>query len=325
MQLESIDRRLLNLIQTEFPLTKEPYAEMGRRLGTDANEVIQRIARLKETGIIRMIGPVLDSRSLGYQTTLVAMRIAETRLEKAEEGIAGHPGVSHGYERGHHFNVWFTLAVPSNVDIGREVEQLTHSSGAEAAFSLPAIKVFKIGTYFDMDEEGQKATMSHRSNAFTQKIELSSTERLIINVLQRDLPLIPAPFNAMAEQVGIDVEQFLAQCRSLHQSGVIRRFSASINHNHAGFTANAMACWVVPSDTIDIAGRKLASLKEVSHCYERKSNPLWCYNLFAMIHCRSKELCHEIADKVSHETGLENYVLLFSTKEFKKTRIKYLV
>lgn len=325
MHLDSIDRRLLNIMQMEFPLTKEPYTQIGQRLGTDANEVIQRIVRLKRAGIIRLIGPVLDSRSLGYQTTLVVMKIAKTQLEKAEQVIADHPGISHGYERDHYFNIWFTLAVPPAVDIESELKQLSSSSGAEAAFSLPAIKVFKIGTYFDMDESGQKATIYQRSNALAQKAELSSIQRMIIDKLQQDLSLIPYPFNAVAELVGIDVEQFLAQCRSLQQCGVIRRFSASINHNHAGFTANGMACWVVPPDTIDVTGQKLASLKEVSHCYERKTNPLWGYNLFAMIHCRSRELCQEIADKVSQETGLMNYALLFSTKEFKKTRIKYLV
>ena len=129
----------------------------------------------------------------------------------------------------------------------------------------------------------------------------------------------------MAQRVDMDAEQFLAQCRSLQQRGIIRRFSASINHNHVGFVANAMACWVAPADTIDIAGCKLASLKEVSHCYERKTNPLWRYNLFAVIHGCSREVCQEIADKVSRETGLKDYALLYSTKEFKKTRVKYLV
>ncbi len=325
MQLNSDDRRLLNLIQTEFPLTREPYADLARRLDTSVNEVIQRIERLKREGIIRLIGPVLDSRSLGYHTTLVAMRVAETELEKAEHVIAGHPGVSHGYEREHHFNVWFTLALPQASDIETELEQLTRSTCAEAAFSLPAIKVFKIDAYFDMSEDGENASAALPSRALAKQVELSQVDRLIINELQQDLPLISAPFNAMAERVGMDVEQFLAGCRSLQQRGVIRRFSASINHNRAGFTANAMSCWAIPSDEIDIAGQKLASLKEVSHCYERKTNQLWRYNLFAMIHSRSREMSQDIAEKISRETGLADCALLYSTKEFKKTRIKYLV
>ncbi len=325
MQLDISDRKLLNLIQTAFPLTREPFADLARRLGTDVDEVVQRIARLKEMGIIRLIGPVMDSRSIGYHATLVGMKVANINLEKAERDIAAHPGVSHGYQREHRFNVWFTLALPPASDIETELQKLTQSTGAEVAFSLPAVKMFKIGAYFDMDEDGQTAPAPHRKGVLTRRIELSSIDKLIINELQQDLALVPVPFSAMAERVGLDTEQFLAGCRALQQRGVIRRFSASINHRNAGFTANAMSCWAAPPEKIDTAGQKLASLKEVSHCYERKTNQYWQYNLFAMIHGRSREQCREIAEKVSCETGLTDYALLYSTKEFKKTRVKYLV
>ena len=325
MQLDISDRRLLNLIQTDFPVTREPFTSLAQRLGTSIDEVMQRITRLKEEGIIRMIGPVIDSRSLGFHTTLVAMKVADANLEKAEQVIAIHQGVSHGYEREHRFNVWFTLALPPASDIDTELQKLTQSTGAEIAFSLPAIKVFKIGAYFDMDENGQTGPTAQRKSVLTSQVELSSADRLIINELQQDIALVPAPFFAMAERVGMDTEQFLTGCRSLQRHGVIRRFSASINHRNAGFTANAMSCWAAPPDKIDAAGHKLALLKEVSHCYERKTNHLWQYNLFAMIHGRSREKCQEIAEKVSDETSLNDYALLYSTKEFKKTRVKYLV
>jgi DNA-binding Lrp family transcriptional regulator len=325
MRMDISDQKLLNLMQTEFPFISEPFADLARRLGTSVDEVVQRIARLKEMGIIRLIGPVIDSRSLGYYSTLVAMKVTEANLEKAEQIIASQPGVSHGYEREHRFNIWFTLALSPASDIETELQKLTKSTGAEIAFSLPAVKVFKIGAYFDMDEGGQAAPAAHRKNTLAKQIELSSADRSIINELQQDLALVPAPFSAMAERVGMDTEQFLAGCRVLQQRGVIRRFSASINHRNAGFTANAMSCWVAPPDKIDTAGQKLASLKEVSHCYERRINQYWQYNLFAMIHSRSQKRCQEIAEKVSCETGLTDYALLYSTKEFKKTRVKYLV
>lgn len=325
MQLDTRDRKLLNLIQTEFPLTREPFADLARHLGTSAEVVIQRIARLKEAGIIRMIGPVIDSRSLGFHTTLVAMKVACANLENAEQIIANHPGVSHGYERDHEFNVWFTLALPLASEVEVELQKLTQSVGAEIAFSLPAVKVFKIGAYFDMDENGQTASVAHHKNILARRLELSNADRLIINELQQDLALVPTPFSAMAERVGMDTEQFLAGCRSLQERGIIRRFSASINHRNAGFTANAMSCWAAPPDKINTAGQKLATLKEVSHCYERKTNQHWQYSLFAMIHGRSREQCEAIAEQVSRETGLSNYASLYSTKEFKKTRVKYRV
>ena len=86
-----------------------------------------------------------------------------------------------------------------------------------------------------------------------------------------------------------------------------------------------MTCWVAPPDKVEAAGKKLASLWEVSHCYERKANLLWSFNLFAMIHGHTKKACQEIADKITCEIGLKESVLLFSTREFKKTRVIYLV
>ena len=151
MDLNGIDRKLLNILQTEFPLTVEPYADLGLQLGIEVDEVLHRIGQLKSKGIIRQISPVLDARSLGYQTTLVAMRVAESQLDRADRVIGEHPGVSHAYERDHHFNFWFTLAIPHGADMESELEQLTSSIEAEAVFALPAIKLFKLRAYFDMN------------------------------------------------------------------------------------------------------------------------------------------------------------------------------
>ncbi len=326
LNLDSIDRKLINRLQAEFPLTREPYAELGLRLGIDGDEVIHRIEQLKAKGVIRQISPVLDARRLGYRTTLVAMRVAEDQLDRAERLIGEHPGVSHGYERDHHFNLWFTLAVSPATDMEAEIKRLTSPIETETVFSLPAIKLFKIGAYFAMDGNGQSADIgTNPDGALPQEVELSPLDRRIINELQLDLPLIPSPFAAIAARLGMDEDNFLTQCQSLLHRGIMRRFGAAINHKSAGFRANAMTCWVAPPEKVDSAGRELASLREVSHCYERKTNQLWQYNLFAMIHGHSREICQEIADTVSRNTGLTEYVLLYSTKEFKKTRVKYLV
>ncbi len=326
MNFDSIDKRLIDLVQTGFPLKPRPYSELGLKLDIDEDDVIQRIEQLKAKGIIRQISPVLDARRLGYRSTLVAMRVNKAELGKTEQLIRQHPGVSHGYERDHHFNVWFTLSLPPPTDIETELKRLTDSIGAEAVFSLPAIKVFKIGVYFAMSGDDQSAdTGTQPDGVLPRQVELSQADRLIINELQQDLPLVPTPFTTMAERLGMDEEYFLAQCQSLKQRGIMRRFGASVNHRKAGFKANAMTCWITPPDMVDAAGQRLASLREVSHCYERETNPLWQYNLFAMIHSHTKKACQSIVSDVSQKIGLMDYVLLFSTKEFKKTRVKYLV
>ncbi len=324
--LDNIDMKLLDLLQSAFPLTGEPYADLGQKLGTDGNEVIYRIHNLKASGIVRQISPVLDARKLGYQTTLVAMKVSSEHLEMTRKVINEHPGVSHGYERDHDFNVWITLALPQEADIKAELVRLASDTGAEAVFDLPAVKVFKLRAYFGADGENlEEATGGVGRDALCQRAALSRVDRSIINGLQHDLPLVPAPFNSLAACLNMDVADFLAQCRSLLQRGIIRRFGAAINHRKAGYQANAMACWVVEEEKVDAAGRELASLREVSHCYERKGNHFWRYNLFAMVHGHSREACEEIVRQASRQTGLTDCILLFSAREFKKTRIKYLV
>jgi DNA-binding Lrp family transcriptional regulator len=326
MKLDLTDRKLLNLLQAEFPLVAKPYDALGRRLGMSQEEVTSRIARLKAEGLVRQIGPVFDAASLGYKTTLVAMRVAQAKLERATQLITEHPGVSHAYERDHHFNLWLTLAAPATADIEAELEKLATAMAAETAFSLPALKLFKLRVYFSLVGDGEPATDAETPSGITpQNTQLSAVEKEIINELQQDLPLIPQPFAEMASRLGMDEETFLARCQELLARGVMRRFGAALNHRRAGFAANAMTCWAAPPEKVASAGRKLASLPEVSHCYERKTNPLWRYNLFAMAHGKTREECQEAMARVSAEMGLDDYVMLFSTRELKKTRLKYLV
>ena len=324
--LGNIDKKLLNLIQAEFPLLPEPYRALGDKLGINGDEVMARIGELKARGIIRQISPVLDARRLGYRSTLVAMKVEQSQLDQAARLFVEHPGVSHGYERDHQFNLWFTLAIPPAADIDAELQRLTDHTGVEAVMALPATKLFKINTYFAVDEDGHSGNTGTQSDtALPQESQISDLERRVINEFQQDLPLVSAPFAVMAERLGISESDFLARCRSLLERGIIRRFGASLNHRQVGYTANAMTCWAVPPGMVDAAGKKLAELGEVSHCYERRTNPSWPYNLFAMIHAHDKETCRQIADKISRETGLGDYISLFSTREFKKTRIKYTV
>jgi len=118
---------------------------------------------------------------------------------------------------------------------------------------------------------------------------------------------------------------FLTHVTDLLQRGIMRRYGAAVNHRRAGFKANALTCWKVPKPIVDAAGKKLSSFTEVSHCYERKTNPQWQYNLFAMIHGRSWKACQETAIRASNDLGLTDYIQLFSTREFKKTRVNYLL
>ncbi|MFH1651155.1 MAG: Lrp/AsnC family transcriptional regulator [Chloroflexota bacterium] len=323
MNLNDTAGKLVGGLQADFPLTEQPYADLGKNLNISEAEVITIIRQLQDEGILRQMGAVFDARHLGYRTTLVAMKVAPARMERAAAVIREHPGISHGYERKHDLNLWCTLAARSQAALKAEVERLGEDTGAEVCFSLPARRLFKLRTYFAPGNDAPTGTGTSAPEKTTGETPLSGEDRAVINALQRGLPLASRPFAPLSAAAGMDEAAFLARCRTLLRRGIIRRFSAAVNHRRAGFNANAMTCWVAPPEKIDAAARQLTALRQVSHCYERQTNPHWRYNLFAMIHGADRESCREIADKVSAETGLEERVVLFSSREIKKTRVPY--
>ncbi len=321
--LDAAPRQLLGLLQSGFPMSHEPYADLGAKLGIGGDDVISLIREMKTAGTVRQISPVLDARKLGYQSTLVALMVNKDLLTGAERYIAAHPGISHGYEREHQFNIWVTLSVPPGADLQAELEDLSSHTGAESIFALAAVRVFKLRTNFGADEDAGRDSCIQEDNYLPGPVALSPADRKIINLLQRDLPLCHDPFAPLAAALEMSVPSLLSVCRSLLRRGIIRRYGASINHYNAGYKANAMTCWAVPTGQVDLIGRRMAGLRQVSHCYERETNKLWHYNMFAMVHSQSKAACLSVIEKICGDIDISDYVALFSTREFKKTRILY--
>ncbi len=317
--IDITQRKLLSLLQTEFPLALEPFTELGLKLGLSAGEVLRRVQNFKDTGIIRQISPIMDARKLGYQSTLVAMKVPADCLEKAARVIHEHLGISHGYERNHEFNVWVTLAVPGKTNLETALKQLAVDAGAKTICDLPALKVFKLRAIFGEDAESTPVPETN----IPPILKLTTEEKNVINVIQQDITIDANPFTLLAQQSGMSTEDFLNLSRSLKQRGIIRRYGAAINHRNAGFQTNAMVGWVTDPKTADINGQVMAVRREISHCYVRKTNPHWRYNLFTMIHSPNKEGCQLVVRELVKETGLTDYVMLYSTRELKKTRIKY--
>lgn len=320
MNLDKTDQQLLAKLQNGFPLTSHPFVDMGRALSLSGEEVIQRIQRLKDDGIVRQISPVFDARSLRYVTTLIAMRVPEEGLGRCSGLLRGNTHISHAYEREHSFNVWYTLAMPSIEGIEGEMIKIARAIPADDFFQLPALKLYKIGAFFGAEGAYQSTT-----GEFPQTVELSPVDQLVVNELQQDLPLTSRPFAEMADSAGMDEERFLERCHYLLGRGVMRRYGAAVNHMKAGYTANAMVCWRVLPEKVDKIGYCLSLLREVSHCYGRKTNPKWPYNLYAMIHGKARETCLKIAENVSKDFAIEDFLVLFSAREIKKVRIKYRV
>ena len=157
-EFDALDREIMNILQSDFPLVREPFVEIGRRCELHESEVLRRIAVLKRKNVVRQIGAIFDTRRLGYSSTLVAMRFDEDKLDPGAHILNAHPGISHNYARDGEFNLWFTLALPPGKELKAEIEKLTRLSGAETARILPTIRFFKIGVNFDMVKRVSNAT-----------------------------------------------------------------------------------------------------------------------------------------------------------------------
>jgi DNA-binding Lrp family transcriptional regulator len=326
--MDGVDKDILNLIQREFPLEREPFAVLGREVGLAGNEVIRRIEALKRGRVIRQISAIFDTRVLGYESTLVAAKIPEKGLNEGAKAINSHPGVSHNYERDNEFNLWYTVAVPPDSRLGLEgtVDVLHRISGAEKTRILPTLKLFKIGVTLDMNKGAtakKEAPQYGESDRQSADRNVSEEDKAAIRALQEDVPLTARPFDLWGEQFGLSPEELLERAYDLRDRKIMRRFSAVLYHRKAGFRANAMGVWRVPEERIEEVGNAFAQYQAVSHCYERPTYEDWPYALFSMVHGRSVEECEAVLDAMAEETGLTERLSLYSTREYKKTRVRY--
>lgn len=152
---------------------------------------------------------------------------------------------------------------------------------------------------------------------------IDEIDKKVIGLIQGDLPIDRRPFAKMAKKIDLTEEEFLSRVKDLKKQGIVRRFGATLRHQEAGFSSNAMVAWVVPDEMVDEAGSLLSKFPEVTHCYERRPQKDWHYNLYTMIHGNNRDLCIQIAERMSRSIGIDQYVLLFSEKEFKKTSMEY--
>ena len=154
-------------------------------------------------------------------------------------------------------------------------------------------------------------------------VQLTADDKKLIRQIQGDLPISPTPFQPLARPLGLEEKEFLNRVRHLIRRRIIRRFGAILRHQKAGYRGNAMVVWKVPEYRIPQVSRAMASFPAVSHCYLRPPFPQWPYNLYTMVHGQSEKDCRLAAQKISKETGLKDYRLLFSKREHKKSSMRY--
>jgi DNA-binding Lrp family transcriptional regulator len=148
--MEETDRRILNEIQSDFPLTVRPFEEVGKRLNLTESEVMERIARMKDKGVIRRIGGNFHSARLQFASTLCAAKVPEEEVAGFVEVVNQYPGVTHNYLRNHAYNIWFTFIAQDGEAIEEALREIAEKTGIADILNLPAVRMFKIKVDFDV-------------------------------------------------------------------------------------------------------------------------------------------------------------------------------
>ncbi len=151
---------------------------------------------------------------------------------------------------------------------------------------------------------------------------MDAVDKHLLKSIQDGIPIVSEPFKHIAEELELSEGEVLRRLNNLMKEGVIRRFGASIGHRVIGITANAMCTWNVPDEKVEEVGAIMAGFPDVTHCYERPRFEDWKYNLYTMVHAYSREECEKVAKEISIATGIKDYRILFSEKEFKKTGVR---
>jgi siroheme decarboxylase len=327
--LDDTDKRLMNLLQSSFPLDPEPFALVAGEADLPVDELMERTQRLLDERIIREITPIFDTRALGYASMLVAAKVDSENPHRAARIINSHPGVSHNYLRTHEFNLWFTIATPPDSALGLEgtLEALQALTGATSIRQLPTLRLFKINMNLEM-EQGTDALAAAAEAVTPRELEAQpydDTDVAVIRALQGPMKVTDRPYDDAASAVGMSTDAFLEHLSAMVERKLLRRVAAILFHRRAGFSANGMGVWRVPADRVVETGARMAAVRGISHCYERPTYEDWPYSVFTMAHGRSKEECDAILDSIADEHDLhgDDRAVLYSSTEFKKIRLHY--
>lgn len=322
--MTELEQNLLAIIQDAFPLEKRPYKALAEQLGSDEQTVFAAVENLRNTGIIRRIGGIYDSKKLGFTSRLCAGKVPtvkngakdDSALVKFAEIVNEIPAITHNYVRSHEYNVWFTVIGESEDVICKIVDEVCSKTALRDVHVLAATKKFKINTVMTQSPRRTSSKPVADRGHSRQNIEntvskdLSLVDRSRIHVACGDIPHTLTPY----ADWGVSVDGL----REDLQQKRMRRFGAILRHQNAGFAYNAMVCF----DSAE-GGDVLANNPHVSHCYERPVFEGFPYRLYAMMHAQSAEDLDLYIKEAANSIGSPDYVILNSIQELKKTSFSF--
>lgn len=312
--------QLARLIQHRVPLVGRPFHAIAQQLELGEDEVIDQVAGWLEGGRLREISAILEGSAFGNDSALVAGRVPEDDIERVAAIINEHPTVTHNYRREHDYNLWFTISTPPEMDLEETLALLAEQTGVERFYALRRTHTFKIGVNFDLD--ARKNTTEVADLASPDRRTPTEREKSMYRALQTPIEIVARPFDALAEQAGVEPDELLEFARA-ELGTSIRRYVGTFHHRRIGVRGNGMTVWTVAPDRLDEVGRAMAHAPEVSHCYARNAIPGFPWTLYTMIHGPDAHAVRRVVDRLADEHGVDDHLILFSTHEYKKCRLRY--
>ncbi|MCB1471743.1 MAG: Lrp/AsnC family transcriptional regulator [Rhodobiaceae bacterium] len=318
---DTADRILLDRFQHDFPLVAHPFAAVGEAAGVDEAEAIARYRVMQSGGLLTRIGAVVAPNTLGA-STLCAMDVPAAGLERTAELVNAEPGVNHNYEREGTPNLWFVVTAASEGDLEATLARIAAQSGYSVR-DLRLEEPFHLDLGFPVFGSNGKATRRKLPIARSDAIEPG--DRDLLGAIEDGLPLCERPYEAVANEIGTGEAEVLASLQRLCEAGVIRRFGVVLRHHRLGITANAMAVWDIPDDAASQIGNALAACDGVTLCYRRRRAHDWPFNVYCMVHARSRAAAQDVIAKLHaiaspHARG---HAVLFSRHCFKQTGARF--
>lgn len=323
---EPREARLLNDYQRGLELVSEPFAAIACDLGTDETWVRATLARWQREGQVSRVGAVFRPGALGA-STLAALAVPGHHVERVASVVSARPEVNHNYERDHVFNLWFVANARDAEGLADLLASIRQETGY-APISLPLVTEYWIDLGFDMQcmgrsRAGRAARARWRHTAAERS--LSAESRRVLAALQHGLPLVRAPYAAIAAAAGVSEAYVLVLLADWLNRGVIKRLGVVVHHRALGYSANAMCVWNVPDDAVDTVGEALARHEDVTLCYRRRRAPQWQYNLYCMLHGHDRAAVNRRLAELVRLEGLDRFAhaVLFSTRAFKQRGAQY--
>ena len=328
--LDDVDAALIDDYQSGFPVVERPFRRLGAALGVEESTALRRVRELRDRGVFRRFGAVLNPPVIGA-STLAAVQAPADRFEAVAETINGYRQVNHNYRRDHEWNTWFVVTAGSLSKRDAILTEIETETGCEG-LNLPMLTDFYIDLEFPVvnadsfaRESVAETSVSATRISETAAANLSALDRRLLLEIQDGFPLSATPYRDVADAVDAPVEEVLAAVESLRADGCIKRIGCVVNHLVTGFDANCMVVWDVPDEELDDRGEAVGQLPYVTLCYHRPRRPEqgWTYNLFTMIHGRDPEAVDEKIDELAADHLSVDHERLYSTETLKQTGARY--